>query len=1080
MKPKHTSSSNLVSIASLSLLLCYSYARAEFAQDIEVQDRRVDQAALQAQGAAEQKLQALLKKYKNTSNEPALMMRLAEVYHQSAEMEFRVAHGKAFLSKKPVRIEKYNKILVSLINTTTKLIENHPDFYAIDQCLFMSAKAHEELGHKELARNQYLQLIHQHPESSQATATYMALAELAIEQNQHLEAVSYLAEVEKNKESPYYPFAIHKLAWSHYNLKNYELASSWIEKSVRYYDHVIERDNANSHSPGGSSAQASDIAMRENILMDAVLFFNDGFEAGLPHYELNDALDTFRNLEKGPLLGKMNLRFAKLLRAHRKDKELFSWEQMVMKKEINLPETIQVVTTLFDHLWNQSLYEQMLSVGKDIELSYKAIDLKERETEGVIAARKTLLEVANKFHEMERNNKNTAKTALILNNLSGIYAVFLNILPDNDPRAPEAHYNLAEALFSGNEFEKATENYNWILAHFNVGSKLDKKEIALKAISSRYEVLRLSKQIPLDLAARKLDDNGDPLKLRKLDKNLAEWIGWIDAYVSDSKVATSETIENFQFESNRAIYQGGLIKLATDRMIEFATTHPLSKFAIPSTTLALDTYIMTGDWAATGTLASNLLKTKKWKNSTFSTHLQEIESDSAYKIVEALFRNKDFKLAISQVEPLISKFQKTPRAPDFIMIAAQSALQLKQKDSALKSLSLLIKDYPASKAGTDALLARAQIAEEYYDFETALDDYRAYLKVTPNETINKRIYFLQWLSESPNITCSDTLPPECARYRALSLLKDSKRSPEKDSEIADTYIEEASNGPKEDRPIFSAVALKYGAEIELHRRLVLLRSLATGWDKLDPMIRLSTLPLLTHLVPENFAKARIQLKTAVPMKTISSKSITLRAEWIKELEKTAGKILELPWNGIRSEVLNELSLAYSDFTSTLEASTPPKDLTEPQLKEYQKSLSDIIHPFLSKSGELSEKAKKLAEAPAEPVSISYLEKLDPNTNWTSVQQKSRRGPQTEGQIVNSESHLKSLWLEAYSSHSWAKNAFILQDLQEKKLIAPSLLSIMKGLTLTASGAKAEAWLEVKPALEEIKAAEEKKARKAHE
>ncbi|MEO5969045.1 MAG: tetratricopeptide repeat protein [Bdellovibrionia bacterium] len=1067
------------------MLLFWSLAEAGPVPDGEVQDRRVDQAALQAQESAELKLKSLIKKYKNTAKEPALMMRLADIYHQSAEMEFRVAHGKAFTTKKPIKLVKYNKILSSLIEITTNLIQLHPDFFAIDQCLFMSAKAHEELGHKELARTQYLQLIHKHPDSSQATATYMALAELAIEKNLHVEAISYLTEVERNPKSPYYPFAIHKLAWSNYNLKRYEEASSWIEKSVRYYDKVIERANAAAQTPGAPAAQASDLAMRENILMDAVLFFNEGFEAGLPNYELKSALDTFRNLEKGPLLGKMNLRFAKLLRAHRKDQDLFSWEQTIMKKEPKRPETIQVVTTLFEHLWNQSLYDQMLAEGKDIEQSYKALDPKDRETDGAIEARKLLLEAANKFHEMGRNNKNAEKTTLILNNLAAIYAVFLNILPEKDPRAPEAHYNLAESLFLGKDFEKATEHYNWILAHFNPGSKLDKKEIALKAISSRYEVLRQSKLIPLDLAARRMDDNGDPTKIRNLPNNLAAWIGWIDTYIKDykdaksslSKASLDETIENFQFEANRAIYQGGLIKLATDRMIEFAVSHPLSKFAIPSSTLALDTYIVTENWTATSALAANLLKTKKWQNAEFSNHLQEVEADSSYKLMEALFRKKDFQLAIAQTEPLIAKFHKTRRAPDFIMLAAQSALQLKMKDSALASFSLLLKDYPTSKASGDALLARAQIAEEYYDFDTALKDYREYLKTTPNEGITKRIYFLEWLSESPTIVCSDPLLNECARYRALSLLRDVKKSADESSEIGGFYIELALNGPKEDRPIFSAVALKYAPSIELHRRLVLLRTLATGWDKLDPMIRLSTLPVLTHLVPENFAKARLELKTAVPMKTVSAKSITHRAEWIKELEKTAGKILELPWNGIRSEVLSELALTYSDFTSTLAASTPPKDLTDPELKEYQKNLNDIIQPFQAKSGEIGEKSKKLAESPTEQVSISYLEKLDPKTDWTFAPQKPQEKTQMRRQIASSEDRLKSLWIEAYSSHSWAKNAFILQELQEKKLVTPSLLSIMKGLTLTASGAKAEAWLEVKPIMDEIKAIDEMKARK---
>ena len=47
-----------------------------------------------------------------------------------------------------------------------------------------------------------------------------AQGDFAMDENNHALAVSYFEPVEKFPEDPHYPFALYRLAWSHYNLKN--------------------------------------------------------------------------------------------------------------------------------------------------------------------------------------------------------------------------------------------------------------------------------------------------------------------------------------------------------------------------------------------------------------------------------------------------------------------------------------------------------------------------------------------------------------------------------------------------------------------------------------------------------------------------------------------------------------------------------------------------------------------------------------------------------------------------------------------------------------------------------------------
>src|SRR5690606_25394061 len=133
------------------------------------------------------------------------------------------------------------------------------------------------------------------------------------EANDHARAITWLKRVEREPESPFYPFALYKLSWAHFNLRQIPQAISYVERHVRYY---AERP----------ALATSDQAFRDNMLLDATVFHLDGFEQKLPGYDVDDALKFFRKLEKGPTLGRMIARYAKLLRSHGHEESLVRWK----------------------------------------------------------------------------------------------------------------------------------------------------------------------------------------------------------------------------------------------------------------------------------------------------------------------------------------------------------------------------------------------------------------------------------------------------------------------------------------------------------------------------------------------------------------------------------------------------------------------------------------------------------------------------------------------------------------------------------------------------------------------------------
>ncbi len=296
----------------------------------EDQERQVDQVALHSQEQAIAKLNQLFKKYTGTSKEPVFLSKLADLQQQHATILFRIAHSKSHRSKKTLDLAPYHKMLNQSISSLDRLIAKYPGFEEIPHAYFLRGKAYEELGKKPEAGKNYLHLVHNYPNADESTSAYMSLAEFAIEANDHARAVTFLKEVEKRPEDPHFPFALYKLAWAHYNLKKIPEALSYAERQIKFYNDRKSRDET-------SSLSNSDLALKENTLLDSAVFYFEGYEEKLPQYSNDMALSYFRNLEEGPILGKMLLRYAKLLRSHSHEADLTSWKNQVLSSASDRP-----------------------------------------------------------------------------------------------------------------------------------------------------------------------------------------------------------------------------------------------------------------------------------------------------------------------------------------------------------------------------------------------------------------------------------------------------------------------------------------------------------------------------------------------------------------------------------------------------------------------------------------------------------------------------------------------------------------------------------------------------------------------
>ena len=286
--------------------------------------------------------------------------------------------------------------------------------------------------------------------------------------------------------------------------------------------------------------------------------------------------------------------------------------------------------------------------------------------------------------------------------------------------------------------------------------------------------------------------------------------------------------------------------------------------------------------------------------------------------------------------------------------------------------------------------------------------------------------------------------------------------------------------------------MKFDASLQLRDQLYLLKNVSKGWEKLDPTVRIALLPVLNTLLPESFSRARQNLRREVPLNRATAQSITRRVEWIKEFEGVATTAMELPWIRLRASVLHELSGAYLDFCATLKNLPVPKDVTPADAAEYQKSVKEIVEPFLKKSHEIAERSYLLASrSSVEDVVLKPIEEASRDSWKMQSAQLQKKLPQwkSDSQVAGLDlglmrilepkspitpgSALLSLWRDSLQKQQWEKNAFLFQELKSKKVLSATELRFMQGLILVASGAKAEGLLELKTAAADLESAARK-------
>ncbi len=1089
---------NQVFLAFLLQLLILDFCQGSvganseaISQSSERKDRAVDQVALQSLNFAAKKLETLLVKYHSTAQEPLLLFRLAEVQQEATQIAFRIAHALGAEPNSSKEMKIYHLLLNSQVKVLSQLIQRYPDAQQIDRAWFQRAKAYEEMERITDARLNYLEIIQNYKNSPVLIPSYLALAEIATQIQNHKEAISYLSPIEAAPKSIYYPVALYKLAWSHSNLGHLPQALGYLEKQILYYNAIGEQ------SPGMSP---SDAAVRETSLLDSVGFYHDALEKKIAPYTLEAALPYFIKLENGSLLGKLALRFAKLLRAHREDVSLTQWKLILTQKQHQLPETLDVIALVLDHQLNQNQWSEMRQTLSELSAIERNPPRSSQIATSTIHFRQSLSESASQLQTQLQHTDGPAQKQQILDTLIQLDSILIEFNQSDEIKLGQIHLNLAEAYFASKKYTQASENYRWILKRWRPNFSIDLNTLELSWIRSRYEELKELKLFTPEISAEAIEAEALPPQtnlraslLSKLPREAQEWINQIDE--SESKtLQPSEALNQMIFEANRIIYTKLSRSVAIDDLIRFATRSPQSQYAPPAVALALDTLIKSHQWTRTHEIAGKLFKIH-WPKAELNERLHELELNSAYQVIEDLANQKDDAKTLIQASEYLKNYPNSPKKLQLWYLMAQSQLRNQCPSQAMNSLNSILNPHELYQKTSPeifelALLQRASLYEKSFQFQDAIVDTRKYLTFHPNDPSTlKRLPILHWIVGDTSLECSKLFTPEilelCQKYQALTLL----HSPE-DTQIHanhlpwSRYRDLAYHGPNANRPLWAALILAHPLNLKLHELIRTIKILAQGWRNLEPNSQMTLLPIIHSILHQSISSARIKLRAEVPIMRITPQALVRRSEWIREFEAMITATLDLPWARIRANSLQILSEVYQDLIKTLEQAQLPNEMSPKNLKEYQTAIQAVTIPFTKKSQELSLSAYQIASNLSiendDWIEIQtsrkaeYLKNTDELRKFLPPQVLDQNPIQIQNELVLTvdpsffSDPLKKMWSDAIQEKYWARSLILLQELKNLNRINPTEEKILQAITWSKAGAKAEALSLLETILSELK------------
>lgn len=748
----------------------------------EMMDRVVDEMAVSSRETAILNLKRMIRLKKGTEEEPLFIWRLADMEWRATKSHFRVGISRGDKSESNRRFEE---LLYGVIEHTTDLMTRFPRFKYFPETLVRRGKAYEELGKKDLALRDFLTFIGRYPNDPNVVEVRLYAADIYADQFKHDDILKILSPVDFSKPNNGLNAQVaDKQALAYFKTNQYA-------EALRKAEWLLENDRKTGYNP-------------DTIAMVA-LFYGSAFEKRIAGYGLEHALDYFRKLEKGVLLGKISHQFIIVMRTKEMQAEVIEWKELFLKRAINTYDTLITLVSTYDAVINWKQYNHFARVEKDFDLFFSknpTYQARAQNEDYFKKFKKELIALSDKLYEtLPKQNKGPSDYQIILNEYMLCLSTVIRIEdPKNELRA-RLRFRMGEFYAEMKAWDKAQIAFSdvYLGRGFSVVPAELKHEARMRALTARYDAFKERGIIPQDLKAQSLAMTA---KKKPLELEVAEWIKWVDdvdkEFLLDAKegkkkflaqlkivpkteanpspsasptvdpmtqklakwVELQEMMDKLVFESNRLLYSYFEIETAHKRFLKYVDIRPDSKMTPATCALVVDTWIESQAWTELFQITKKYQKLTNVAVGEFKIKLEELERQAHYKLVRRLIDQKDFIKAIKMGEEHLKIYADSKHRVDIMAALGRSAKELKKDDLALSWFNKVLEADPKHDTAGVAYFMRAQDHEKKLHYKEAFEDYEKVMKLPLEKrgvqnseigNLKKKLFVLGFASDDSDV-----------------------------------------------------------------------------------------------------------------------------------------------------------------------------------------------------------------------------------------------------------------------------------------------------------------------------------------
>lgn len=547
----------------------------------------------------------------------------------------------------------------------------------------------------------------------------------------------------ENPEHKFYDKGLYKLAWSYFKADMYP-------EAVATFSAVVDYTEEHPAQKGGSMRP-------EAVQYLAVCFFTDDWNLDM----MPDATTPVDRLQDPSLMpqdrpwtSEVYERLGDIYSDNEKGEEAVQLWTMYLKKwplALRAPFVLEKIAREYAKMHDP---EREIAARRDLDRFgpgsewWKANeDHPAEQNEVAEMTREALLEAAYHYHRTAQNLRKRALTAQDAELskravekyalAAEAYRMFIEQNPDS-PDIYDSNFNLAESLFWSGEYAKAKEEYKKVR-----DSNLDdryREDAAYMVIVSLEEFLKQEeaagriemRQTPPELA-------GEPPRPSRfqIPPAVLELMNEREAFLKDAP--NNENAGKFRYQTAQNYYRYGHWDEAETRYAaiydDFCETDPIA-YVSWQTLMNMASDLNNVDERERLALlqrdrkcnAEGLEKlTGEAEVINIDTVLGDVAVQRALDMLKTCMAEKDARVCSDAGDALAAAVAEAPSHPDADKALHNAALAYEiggRYDSAMKLYGRIIEEYPKSKYVGKCLFQQASAANNFFEYDKALENYR--------------------------------------------------------------------------------------------------------------------------------------------------------------------------------------------------------------------------------------------------------------------------------------------------------------------------------------------------------------------